>query len=583
MTKKTIREMSRQERMHRSLSARVFRSTLFANIILGVVALMVGFGLYAFTLSQQLISQSFDAAYSTSLSIGHAAAPEAVTEEVMGIYRSLSEEERSMVGTEAYRAYFAGLNQNDNYRTMRHILWTAVSSSNTDDIYVAMYDREHNCMVCIADPYDYPETAWEAGYWENVSKKDLDRFLTWDGEGQLYSMYHTEQDGWLCTSGYPLTGEDGEVYAFVLSDVTLDALIAWEKTFIFQFSVTVLVVTALITVIQTKRMKKGVVTPINAIAAAAQAYMKDKENNSLGELRFKNLNIKTGDEIENLSLAMADMERDLIEYIDNLTSVTAEKERIATELEMAANIQAHMLPSTFPAFPDRPEFDIYATMTPAKEVGGDFYDFFMVDADHLVMVMADVSGKGIPAALFMMTSRTMLKDAALSGLDPAEVLKRVNAQLCEHNPEYMFVTVWIGVLEISSGKLVWADAGHEQLVLYQNGEWSLIPKNSSIALAVLEPELLAMDPEPPFQNHELLLKPGDAIYQYTDGVTEAMKAEWEQFGYDRLLDAVRSSPSAKPEELLPHVRAKMDAFVKDAPQFDDITMLGLQYRGDLTF
>ena len=251
-----------------------------------------------------------------------------------------------------------------------------------------------------------------------------------------------------------------------------------------------------------------------------------------------------------------------------------------SELNMAAGIQKHMLPSTFPAFPERREFDIYATMDPAKEVGGDFYDFFMIGDDHLGMVAADVSGKGVPAALFSMIAKTMLKTQAQTRLSPEVVLMEVNASLSENNDEDMFVTVWLGVLEISTGELTYADAGHEKLLLYQNGAWSFLPKAGGPALAMWEPEdLELMDEKYQFRNQTIKLDPGDAIFQYTDGVTEATDESNELFGDDRLLDAMNGAPSAKPEELLPHIRAKIDEFVKDAPQFDDITMLGLRYKG----
>ena len=255
----------------------------------------------------------------------------------------------------------------------------------------------------------------------------------------------------------------------------------------------------------------------------------------------------------------------------------AERERLSSELNMASRIQSSMLPSAFPAFPDRSEFEIFASMAPAREVGGDFYDFFLIDDDHLAMLIADVSGKGVPAALFMMTVRTMLKGASKSGLDPAGVLESVNAQICENNPEDMFVTVWLGCLELSTGRLIWADAGHEQLFVRTDGAWKLLPRGGGIALGFLEPEFLEDDP--PFRNNELLLKPGDAIFQYTDGVAEAMTEGLEQFGCERLLEALNDSSSAEPETLLSHVRAAIDAFVQGAPQFDDITMLSLRYRG----
>jgi len=250
-----------------------------------------------------------------------------------------------------------------------------------------------------------------------------------------------------------------------------------------------------------------------------------------------------------------------------------------TELAMASGIQAHMLPNIFPPFPEREEFDLYAVMDPAKEVGGDFYDFFMIDGDHLALVVADVSGKGVPAALFSMIAKTMLKMQAQTHCDPERVLSEVNASLSEGNEEDMFVTVWLGVLQISTGDLTYADAGHERLLLRQDGRWRFLPKNGGAALAVFTPEdLKYMDEKYRFRNQTIHLNPGDAIFQYTDGVTEASNEANELFGDERLLAAVVGAPSAGPEDLLLGVREKLDEFVKDAPQFDDITMLALQMR-----
>ncbi len=250
------------------------------------------------------------------------------------------------------------------------------------------------------------------------------------------------------------------------------------------------------------------------------------------------------------------------------------------ELSTAAGIQTHMLPNVFPPFPERGEFDIYATMEPAKEVGGDFYDFFLIGEDRLGMVVADVSGKGVPAALFSMIAKTMLKTQTQTWINPEYVLRDVNASLSENNEEDMFVTVWLGVLDISTGELTYANAGHEKLLLYQDGAWKFLPNAGGVALAMYEPEdLECLDEKYRFHNRTVKLRPGDAIFQYTDGVTEAMNTTGALFGDERLLEAMNSAPSIEPEKLLPHVRARIDAFVKGAPQFDDITMLGLTYHG----
>ena len=282
--------------------------------------------------------------------------------------------------------------------------------------------------------------------------------------------------------------------------------------------------------------------------------------------------IDTGDEITELARSCNTMMRDITAYMHDLRSVTAEKERIGTELSVATHIQASMLPCIFPAFPERPEFDIYATMTPAKEVGGDFYDFFLVDADHLALVMADVSGKGVPAALFMVIARTLLKNCAQTGLSPKEVLETVNDQLCENNEAQMFVTVWLGVLQLSTGRLTCANAGHEYpVVRHAGGDYELVKDRHGFVLAGMEGAR--------YREYDLQLEPGDGLYVYTDGVAEATNAGEVLFGTDRMLASLNSHKDARPSELLPAVKADIDAFVGDAPQFDDITMLCLHYRG----
>ena len=189
-----------------------------------------------------------------------------------------------------------------------------------------------------------------------------------------------------------------------------------------------------------------------------------------------------------------------------------------------------------------------------------------------------MSGKGVPAALFMMIAKTLLKNSAKAGFSPAAVLEEVNGQICEGNDNGMFVTVWLGVLELSTGRLIWADAGHEKPILCHDGVWSFLEKHNGIALGMMDPELLAMDDEPAFVDQETILAPGDAVFQYTDGVTEATDAKERLFGEERLLEALNASKTTAPEALLPMLRGAIDAFVKEAPQFDDITMLSLLYR-----
>ena len=246
--------------------------------------------------------------------------------------------------------------------------------------------------------------------------------------------------------------------------------------------------------------------------------------------------------------------------------------RLETELKMSSDIQASQLPRLFPPFPNRKETDIYAIMKPAKEIGGDFYDFFMIDDNHIGFVIADVSGKGVPAALFMMVSRVLIKSHLQNGESPKEVLKYVNEQLCENNEAQLFVTVWLAVLDVSTGKGLAANAGHEHPALCRkDGEYKLVIYRHSPAVAAMNGI--------PFKEHAFELHPGDNLFVYTDGVPEAADSDNQFFGTEKMLNALNRDPHAVPEEALSNVLADIHSFVGGAEQFDDITMLCIKYNG----
>ena len=270
-----------------------------------------------------------------------------------------------------------------------------------------------------------------------------------------------------------------------------------------------------------------------------------------------------------VSIRLVDHCQDIMDKQRNLTESTA---RIGTELNLAKRIQADMLPNLFPAFPERDEFDLYASMDPAKEVGGDFYDFFMIDDDHLGMVIADVSGKGIPAAMFMMFSKNIIANNAMLGKLPAKALEDANNSICKNNSEEMFVTVWLGILEISTGHVVAANAGHEYPAIKSaDGGFELFKDKHGLVVGGMEGLR--------YREYELQLEPGSKIFVYTDGVPEATNADEEMFGTDRMIGALNTDPGAAPKQILKNVRSAVDDFVKDAEQFDDLTMLCLEYRG----
>lgn len=283
------------------------------------------------------------------------------------------------------------------------------------------------------------------------------------------------------------------------------------------------------------------------------------------------IEISTKDEFGTLAAAFNKMTKELAMSIEENARERADKERIGAELNVATQIQSSMLPCIFPAFPERTEFDIYATMHPAKEVGGDFYDFFLIDKNTLAVVIADVSGKGVPAALFMVIAKTLIQNTALSGKTPEVVFGIVNKMLCENNEAGMFVTAFLGYLDIPSGKFTFVNAGHNPPLLKKTGgdfEW----------LRAKVGFVLAGDEDTYYRGQEIVLNPGDELFLYTDGVTEAVDEDMQLFGDDRLINTVNSYEALQPNELIAHIKTTIEEFAGNAEQADDITMLALRYK-----
>ncbi len=353
-----------------------------------------------------------------------------------------------------------------------------------------------------------------------------------------------------------------------VNDTSRATILEYEKSFrrslwIIIFVITVLVIIAVVAALIFSRR---LTVPINHMTKRVHDISGDSFSFDMDEI------YRTGDEIEVLAGTFEELSERTRKYISEITEITAEKERIGAELNVATRIQADMLPRNFPIFPDRTEFDLYATMTPAKEVGGDFYDMFLIDDDHLCMVVGDVSGKGVPAALFMVISKTMLKNRAQNGGKPSEILRDVNNSLCESNDELMFVTVWLGILTISTGELIQASAGHEYPVIQRKGEgYQLIETENGMVMGAIK--------KMKYKDLIFNLSEGDALFMYTDGLPEATNAEDERFELEGMMSAINRHKDADTHELLSAMKKEVDAFVKEAPQFDDLTMLVIRYFG----
>lgn len=417
--------------------------------------------------------------------------------------------------------------------------------------------------------YIYDSSGMSIGDYDPVSSYYDEVYAAYEtGERQdCYFVRRSQKYGYLTSSVLPIQDGDGRTAALLFVDVHMALIVSALLGYVLRAVFISGGLLAVFCVIYWFFMKRSLLKPISIIRRNAHEFAESNAN-----LTDTLEQIKTRDELQDLAESISTMEHSIVEYISNIKKVTAEKERIGAELNVAARIQADMLPRIFPAFPERKEFDIYAIMHPAKEVGGDFYDFFFVDEDHLAMVMADVSGKGVPAALFMVIARTLIKNRTQMGGSPSEVLKDVNNRLCEGNEAGLFVTVWLAIFEISSGKGVASNAGHEYPVLKRREEkFELIENRHSVAVAALEGI--------GFAQNEFMLYPGDRLFVYTDGVPEASNTEDELFGTERMLVSLNRRADLKPMEILNGLKDDIDRFAGEAPQFDDMTMLILDYFG----
>jgi serine phosphatase RsbU (regulator of sigma subunit)/HAMP domain-containing protein len=341
-----------------------------------------------------------------------------------------------------------------------------------------------------------------------------------------------------------------------------DRISAAERSFIILSVLIILIVGGI-----TFAFSKMITTPFLSLTRGVEEIGK-------GNLESKVM-VRTGDELERLANTFNKMTDDLKVYIKNLEETTSAKERIESELKIAHDIQMGMLPKVFPPFPDVPEFDIYAMLEPAKEVGGDLFDFFFLDDDHLCFTIGDVSGKGMPASLFMVVTKIMVKTKATKGLTPEKVLDRVNQDISMDNPSLLFVTLFFGILNIRTGELQFANGGHNPpLIIRSNGDIGMMESTGGIALGVMEDFL--------YGSKTVALQRGDLIVLYSDGVTEAMNRMQELYSDKRLIALMRTLKDRSVDEIIRGIIESVDGFCKGEPRSDDITLMAIRFNGPAT-
>lgn len=369
------------------------------------------------------------------------------------------------------------------------------------------------------------------------------------------------------TSLMPLKNSNGDVVAILCVQRFMGDLKNARRRYVFSIFIFT-VISIILSVIITKLfIGNQVVKPVIQINKEAKRFANDEEK-TVGD--FEKVSVIS--EIESLSRSISKMEKDTVKYIDTITDATKEKERISTELKLASSIQENSLPNDFPAFPERDDFDLYALMRPAKEVGGDFYDFFLIDDNHIGLVMADVSGKGVPAALFMMVTKILINEISHSVKSPGEILTLVNERICNNNKANMFITVWLGILDLRTGEMVAANAGHEDpAICKKDGEFIINKQKHGIPVGAME--------EYKYKDYDIKLESGDKLFIYTDGVPEAENNNDKMFGLENMIGSLNRVKNNNCEGILVSVKNDVDTFVDGAIQFDDLTMLCFEYIG----
>ena len=493
----------------------------------------------------------------------------ALKQQYMEIANGIAEYAALNMDPETLEQYLETKTADEAYNSTREQLQHTADAEDCSVIYVAKVhtdtkEREYIYNVVSKASGFSP---YEIGFRDTVNDEFLkvyDSILK--GETQLHNFMYSRKG--YTTSVYPVEDADSGVVAIVGVVKNMDLLTSAKNSYICQIILIEALIAILSGVVWVVYMRRRIVVPVQQLSEAALNMVEHLEDGNSPELV-----VKHDDELRELADSFATMYREVGAYIAKLETVTAEKERIGAELDVAAKIQSSMLPCIFPAFPDRNEFDIYATMDPAKEVGGDFYDFFMVDADHLAFVVADVSGKGVPAALFMVIGKTLIKDHTGLHDDLGEVFTEVNNILCASNSEEMFITAFEGVLNLKTGELRYVNAGHEiPFLCRKGGVFEPFKVRAGFVLAGMQGIR--------YRAGSIQLEPGDKVFQYSDGIPEAINSEKAPYGMKRLESVLAKNSEKAPSELLPLVKADVDAFVGDADQFDDITMLCIEFKGN---
>ena len=467
--------------------------------------------------------------------------------------------------------HFAESGEPDAYSESLTEFYDSVKQNFTGVAFLYLFIPGEDSLTYLIEaqtPEDDPEMIAVSGDVFEYTPSEYEKLMpdVRAGKPSTEIMYMVGEDGNPAVETWaPVFDQSGAVRAMVEADYRLPVLEREVNSFVLRIVLFILLCTLAALAVMFFYLRRTVTKPIAQLNTSVDSYEHGSFDLDLAQF-------KKDDELRHLAASFTEMTHRIDAYNDEVARATAEKERISAEFQVAKQIQTDILPGDFPAFPDRNEFDIVASIDLSSEIGGDFYDYFLLDDDHLVVAVGDVSDKGVPAALFMVIVKTLIKNRALQGFSPAEVLQNVSEQLLEGNKAGMFSTVWLAELELSTGKGIAANAGHEHPILSRGGKkFELQEYRHSPPVGAIEGVRI--------RDHGFQLAPGDTLFVYTDGVTDALNDREEMFGIERILETLNREPEASPSVLMQTMKAAVERFSRGTQQSDGMTMLALKYYG----
>lgn len=484
----------------------------------------------------------------------------------------------STLDVEKIIKYKNSLEMDDDYNEIVKKLDLIKSRSGLKFLYVESWDQERNRFTI------YYATEPGDGIKDSAYNRELlgtrvesnEHFSKLVSDSENLEKWHEDNNsyGHTICAYYPILDSDGNNIALVGADFELYDILNLGKKIInllIATQISIIIATAVIIL----AIDRFVSSPLREISKLAKHFVNSDHN----KINVVPINLKTklakDSDIKLLADSLSKMMLDVKKYSENIRKITAEKEKVSAELNIATKIQKSLIPHIFPAFPELKEIDIYATMDPAQKIGGDFYDFFLMDKDKLAFIIADVSGKGIAAALFMVIAKTLIKNQAVSCSNPKTIIENVNKQMCVGNSLGMFITAFFGILDLKTGEIQYVNAGHVNPIARLEG-------NNFKELKLDKQFVIAGMPSVKFKLNKIKLSPGDILFMYTDGISEALSKDNSYFGKDNLISVLSSiDPKANLKQISDFVKSKIKEFTNGAEQSDDITMLVIKYNGTI--